>query len=248
MISETTATTILEHARAAAPAECCGLIVKKGDDHVYWPARNVAADPVSHFEIDADDWIDAENAGEVIALVHSHPNGPRHLTSLDRINQVKTGLDWLLAVDNTVLHFPPVPHLLHREFEHGVTDCYTLFRDAYALCGVEMDDFHRPDDWWKGELDLYVDNIESQDFERIDGEPQIGDVILIQLQSNKANHAAIYLGNQQILHHLPKRLSGRDLYSGYWLKHTHSVWRMKAWQPSDFTAIFDDLATNSSLT
>lgn len=248
MISCTTATTILEHARASAPTECCGLIVKKGDEHRYWPARNVAVDPVNHFEIDADDWIDAENAGEVIAVVHSHPDGPRHLTSLDRINQIKTGLDWLLAVDKTVLHFPPVPHLLHRDFHHGVTDCYTLVRDAYALCGVDLDDFQRPDDWWKSELDLYVDNIESQGFERVSGDPQAGDVILIQLQSNKANHAAIYLGEQMILHHVPGRLSRRELYSGYWLKHTHSIWRLNGWQRLDSTAIYADLAINSNLT
>ncbi|MBC9184750.1 tail fiber assembly protein, partial [Escherichia coli] len=30
------------------------------------------------------------------------------------------------------------PHLTGRRFEHGVTDCYTLFRDAYHLAGIEM--------------------------------------------------------------------------------------------------------------
>ncbi|MEQ7735006.1 hypothetical protein ABQG64_01145, partial [Escherichia coli] len=37
--------------------------------------------------------------------------------------------------------FRCVPHLTGRRFEHGVTDCYTLLRDAYHLAGIEMPDF-----------------------------------------------------------------------------------------------------------
>ncbi|KDV41706.1 hypothetical protein BU56_37950 [Escherichia coli O145:H25 str. 07-3858] len=45
--------------------------------------------------------------------------------------------------------FRCVPHLTGRRFEHGVTDCYTLFRDAYHLAGIDMPDFEREDDWWR---------------------------------------------------------------------------------------------------
>ncbi len=57
--------------------------------------------------------------------------------------------------------FRCVPHLTGRRFEHGVTDCYTLFRDAYHLAGIEMPDFHRGDDWWRHGQNLYLDNLEA---------------------------------------------------------------------------------------
>jgi cell wall-associated NlpC family hydrolase len=41
------------------------------------------------------------------------------------------------------------------------------------------------------------------------------------------NHAAIYLGNNTILHHLVDRLSSKDVYGGYWLKATVCVLRHK---------------------
>jgi len=58
-------------------------------------------------------------------------------------------------------------------------------------------------------------------------------------------HAAVYIGNQQILHHCPERLSKRDTYGGFWRNYTHSIWRHKQWQLSGYTAISNNLAINS---
>ena len=85
-------------------------------------------------------------------------------------------------------------------------------------------------------------------FKRLNPEEtlQIGDVILMQVGADVANHAAIYLGEQMVLHHSPQRLSKRDLYDGYWLKHTHSIWRYKEWSKLDFTVPLNSLARNLS--
>ncbi|MGS2159777.1 hypothetical protein JFK16_000950 [Escherichia coli] len=38
-----------------------------------------------------------------------------------------------------------------------------------------------------------------------------------------ANHAAIYCGNGELLHHLPEQLSKRERYSEKWQRRTHSA-------------------------
>jgi hypothetical protein len=42
----------------------------------------------------------------------------------------------------------------------------------------------------------------------------------MQVASPVPNHAAIYLDDGPILHHLQGRLSSRDVYGGYWQKIT----------------------------
>src|SRR5699024_617283 len=125
----------------------------------------------------------------------------------------QSGVDWWLVCDGNVFKFRYLTPLLGRQFLHGVMDCYTLFRDAYHLCGYALPDFHRPNLWWEKGENLYVDNMTEHGFYRVD-EPQEGDVVLISFGARFANHAAIYLGNQLILHHCPHRLSKRDLYGG----------------------------------
>jgi cell wall-associated NlpC family hydrolase len=49
-------------------------------------------------------------------------------------------------------------------------------------------------------------------------ELQYGDALLMHLEASLPNHAAIYVGDQQILHHVQGRLSSRDILGGYWLK------------------------------
>jgi cell wall-associated NlpC family hydrolase len=38
--------------------------------------------------------------------------------------------------------------------------------------------------------------------------------------SGNPNHIAVYIGNEMILHHGHGRLSRRDIYGGFWQKHT----------------------------
>ncbi len=110
--------------------------------------------------------------------------------------------------------FRCVPHLTGRLFEHGVTDCYTLFRDAYHLAGIDMPDFEREDDWWRNGQNLYLDNMEATGFYRISlPSAQPGDILLCCFGASVANHAAIYCGNGELLHHLPEQLSKRERYS-----------------------------------
>jgi cell wall-associated NlpC family hydrolase len=71
---------------------------------------------------------------------------------------------------------------------------------------------------------LYLDNFAAEGFRKIPVEEvQRGDLILMNLVSPLPNHAAIYMGDQQVLHHVQGRLSSRDVYtlgSSYYGKST----------------------------
>ena len=120
--------------------------------------------------------------------------------------------------------------LVGREFSHGVLDCYSLCRDWYFReRGVMLPDFERHDKWWDdGHSDLYTEHFAEAGFVEIDRKAiQPGDAVLMQVQSKNLvpNHAAIYIGDGLILHHLYGRLSSRDVYGGYWQQATRAVLR-----------------------
>ncbi|STP46003.1 phage tail assembly protein [Escherichia coli] len=165
-----------------------------------------------------------------MALVHSHPGGLPWLSEADRRLQVQSDLPWWLVYRGAIHKFRCVPHLTGRRFEHGVTDCYTLFRDAYHLAGIEMPDFHREDDWWRNGQNLYLDNLEATGLYQVPlSAAQPGDVLLCCFGSSVPNHAAIYCGDGELLHHIPEQLSKRERYTDKWQRRTHSLWRHRAW-------------------
>ena len=237
---------IIKYSKSKEPQESCGFIVLVGHEKVFIPCENASEDKENHFEISPEDYIVASEKGEVLALVHSHPQGEPKLSQADLQTQLYSQLDFWIVCDEMIHIFPKIPPLIGREFKHGKMDCYTLYRDFYRLSGYEMTEYERDDYWWEDGFNLYLDNIEKEGFERVtdEHELQVGDVILINVGSNFPNHAAIYVGNQMVLHHAPKRLSKRDLYDGYWLKHTHSIWRYNAWSTLDFTVALNSLDLN----
>ncbi|RID38067.1 peptidoglycan endopeptidase, partial [Escherichia coli] len=120
-------------------------------------------------------------------------------------------------------------------------------RDAYHLAGIEMPDFHRGDDWWRHGQNLYLDNMEATGFYRVAlTEAQPGDVLLCCFGSSVPNHAAIYCGDGELLHHIPEQLSKRERYTDKWQRRTHSLWRHREWHASAFTGICNDLAAAST--
>ncbi|HHV6411781.1 TPA: C40 family peptidase [Haemophilus influenzae] len=231
---------ILEHAQSEYPNECCGIVVNDNGSQRYIPCKNVADDPLNFFEISPEETAQIYIRYEPIAIVHSHPDCTSYLSTQDRQCQVHTGIDWWLVCEGKIYKYRNVQPLLGRDFEHGVSDCYTLFRDCYTLSGVELPDFERENEWWWHGQNLYLDNLEKHGFFKVE-KPERGDIILMQIQSDVPNHVGVYLGDQMFLHHICNRLSKRDIYGSYWLNATHSIWRYKWKSQLNFTAILNDL-------
>ncbi len=209
-----TESAILAHARRCAPAESCGFVISTPEGERYIPCVNISAEPEAYFRIAPEDWLRAEMQGEIVALVHSHPGGLPWLSEVDRRLQIKSALPWWLVCRGEIHRFRCVPHLTGRRFAHGVTDCYTLFRDAYHLAGTEMPDFHREDDWWRNGQNLYLDNMEETGFYRVPlSSAQAGDILLCCFGASVSSFAGDYVtltsdeGKKQ--EHLTRSDSGR---------------------------------------
>ena len=76
----------LKEAKEAAPEECCGLILKDDDDEkIIWPAINYAQEPEVNFVIKINSFIEAQDAGEVIGVYHSHSKGGLGFSEADTV-------------------------------------------------------------------------------------------------------------------------------------------------------------------
>lgn len=224
----------LAHAAREFPREACGLLVIHKGRETYVPCRNIGVG-TDQFVIHPEDYVRADRLGEIVGVFHSHPNLPAESSQADKVACEASGLPWF------ILSFPSgqwhemqpsgyIAPLVGRAWAHGVLDCYSVIRDWYrAERGIDLPNFDRFDEWWKRGQNLYLDNFDSAGFEALGAvqsqDMEVGDVLLMQVASPVPNHAAIYLGDGLILHHLQGRLSSRDVYGGYWQKITTHILR-----------------------
>lgn len=237
-----TIAAINAHAEASYPRECCGILcVVKGRER-YIPCTNTAQG-TEHFILPAEEYAAAEELGEIVAIVHSHPDASSEPSQADLVACEASGLQWHIVRVDLVEGKPQAGELasivptgykaplVGRQFSHGVLDCYQLIVDWYQQeRGVTLKQFARKDGWWDdGVSDLYTEGFPQAGFVRIkDGDqPQVGDVILMQILARNGvpNHAAVYLGDGLMLHHLYMRLSSRDYFGGYFVENCRGILR-----------------------
>lgn len=247
MISESALEAAQLHALAEFPRESVGIVILTADGEVYRPCRNVAPNPTRDFILPAEDYADAEDAGEIVAIVHSHPNGVAVASHVDRMSCEQWGhIFGIIALGGDPVHLGQTawiqpegwePPLVGREFHYGVLDCYTLIRDYYAReFGVALPEFdHGPDKWWdrkstayRAGFSPYLDNFAAAGFVDATGPLQKGDIILMQVRSDVPNHAGVFIGEpDHMLHHMYGRLSERCVYGGQWQELTRKIIRRR---------------------
>lgn len=205
---------IMSHAEEGYPNEICGVVVVSGKTERYVRCVNLSDDPTQEFDMCPDSYTDAEESGDVVGIVHSHPDGTTRPSSYD-IAVMSRNLEVQLIVDPEsqpipwhIVSWPEgdyrqvIPtvsdNLLDKPFVHGVWDCWSTCESYYKKYhGIEFPTYVRTDRWWedKESKSFYEEFYEDAGFYVVDT-PEVGDMIVMQVgRSYHPNHAGIYLGD-----------------------------------------------------
>ena len=77
----------IQHAKEEAPNECCGLFLKTEEGLEYFRCKNVAYEfEMTSFIIDPLDFADGEDKGEIVGIVHSHPQNVLEFSEEDIVS------------------------------------------------------------------------------------------------------------------------------------------------------------------
>ena len=168
-------------------------------------------------------------------VIHSHPDVPQLIPSeRDRVQCDFSGVEWGIMSwpDGDFCTISPRTDRDYtgRPWLIGGNDCWTLIMDYYQReHGITLKNWSVDYEWWvDGKENLYDDNWQSEGFVEI--EPagmREGDMIMMRISAPVTNHAAIYLGNNIILHHNAGSLSTRVPYGEYWRNRTVRIVRRK---------------------
>ena len=227
----------VKHAEKCMPQESCGLLAIIKGEKTYWPCKNIAESGFEYFVIDPDDWAECEDTGEIIGIVHSHPLEPAIPSDNDKASCEYLGLPWFIYSPLTKdwISFEPsgwkTPSLLGRSFVFGVHDCWSLITDWYKKNkNVNIPYTQRPKTFKEFiKNPLFEKTLPTLGFKEIkEDNIQIGDVLLMKSSKNVLGHAALYIGDQTILHHSLGKLSCREQYDLNYQQATKKVYRYAA--------------------
>lgn len=123
-------------------------------------------------------------------------------------------------------------HLLGKRFELGRADCFSLTSDFFINnYGIKIKNYARPSDWNADDLDIIGHAHPREGFSKVRDwtleNLNPGDVLCLAIGSRVANHYAVYVGGNTIIHHLVNGLSKEEPLRPYFRKMTCYVLRHK---------------------
>ena len=211
-----------EHAAHEYPRECCGLVIVEAGRQRYVPCRNLAEED-GYFSIPAREYAAAEDRGEVIAVVHSHPDRSPEPSDADLAACEASGIPWRIvswpgAEWAKVSPIHAQETLAGRAFKYGSSDCAAIVAEWYRReLGINLPPFPR-DKITSFSCSAFRDYVEQAGFVTapLDEPRQMGDVVLMQLQGDEPDHLGVIDGSGRLVHHLAGRLSSRDEFASRW--------------------------------
>lgn len=118
--------------------------------------------------------------------------------------------------------------LIGLPWQYGINDCFSLVRRYYALAGVMLPDFERPKEL-QTSSSIFLEQAGALGFrETALSDLRAGDVLIMRLGTDAPMHAAIYVGDQQILHQRMNSVSGVEALTRYYRMKTAAVFRYAA--------------------
>lgn len=118
--------------------------------------------------------------------------------------------------------------LTGRQWSYGQNDCFSLLRDYYKLLGIDVPDFPRPESLERTES-LFLKYARAVGFDEVPfNERMPHDVIIMRLGTKSPMHAAIYVGNNKILHQRMNSISALEPLGRYYRQSVAAVFRHAA--------------------
>lgn len=120
--------------------------------------------------------------------------------------------------------------LLGKPFNLGVQDCFKMCVDFFKMnFGIEIPEISRPHDWEADKLDLINQFYHLTGFVKLDAEehwpPLPGDVLVTTVGGSTPNHLVIYLGSNEIIHHMHGTMSKKETLRPVWKRFTSYILR-----------------------
>ena len=218
----------LVHAKEQDPKESCGLLLEIKGKEKYFPCKNLSTYSQQCFIIDPDDFVKAEETGNILAVIHSHPVTPPIASQADKISCEDSKLPWHIVNPKTEQwgYYEPSgykPPLIGRHWVWGITDCWALVRDWYKETkGIVLRDWDRPTTPEEFIADPMFERCAWRTgFRQLRPEEKLqnGDLLFMSIMATGLNHVAIFLDGD-VLHHLADRISCKEPYNQWLLKCT----------------------------
>tara|TARA_Y100001937_G_C7135544_1_gene339780 strand:- start:4708 stop:5409 length:702 start_codon:yes stop_codon:yes gene_type:complete len=215
----------LEHAKQEDPKESCGLLLNIRGKEQYFPCRNLSMTAHQCFIIDPEDYVRADNTGDITAIIHSHPVTPAVASEADKISCEESNLPWHIVNPKTETwgYYEPCgykPDLIGQPWVWGISDCWSLVRRYYKeKLNIELRDWERPTTPEEFINDpMFERCAKATGFRELKNDENLknGDLLFMSILANGLNHVAIFLDGD-VLHHLTDRLSCKEPYN-QWLQ------------------------------
>jgi proteasome lid subunit RPN8/RPN11 len=223
----------LLHAKDQDPKEAVGLVLNIRGKLKYYPCNNLAITDHQCFILDPEDYLKADNTGDIVGIFHSHPINPPTPSQADKVSCEASGLPWYIVnpTSQEWSYLEPCgykPPLLGRQWVWGVTDCWSLVRDWYKENkNINLKDWERPlTPQQFNDKPLFEQCANDTNFRELETNERLedGDVLLMSIMYPTLNHVALFFQGD-VIHHLTDRLSCREPYSEWLLKCTGKRYR-----------------------
>lgn len=223
---------IRDHFKEEYPREACGILfVKKGK--TYWKACTNIAEDGDDFVLDPKEYVEVLKQGDILAVVHNHPDGSCQESENDVKYCNALGVNYYIfsypGMELNILN-PKVcaSPLVGREYSFGRFDCLEAVRDYYSeVLSIELRKrLPYIDDWWKVSDDDYFteSHMKEWGFKKV-STLEKNDVLVFSVNANIGNHCGVYIDNDLFFHHAVNRLSCRENLYPFWKKHIIGIYR-----------------------